>query len=186
MKEIWQNQELEGMTMSLEDIRRKAGKLRRRILWRNAREFAAAALVVPVMSYFAWRVATGLTRVAAIVCIAGVLYVVVQLYRRGSARNLPADLAASGWVAFYRRELERQRDLLASVWSWYLAPLIPGLALFIVGGLLQPAAHLRHTGLFIGGYAILAALAFAVIGWLNQHAARRLQRAIDELNALER
>jgi hypothetical protein len=44
---------------------------------------------------------------------------------------LPAEMGREYGIAFYRRELEKQRDLLRGIWKWYLGPLIPGLALFV-------------------------------------------------------
>jgi hypothetical protein len=46
-------------------------------------------------------------------------------------------------------------------------------------------AQLRHFGLSLAVFNFVAALIFVLVWRLNQRAARRLQRQIDELNALE-
>ena len=106
--------------------------------------------------------------------IAGALYVNWHLHRTGSSRSLPADLGLASGIEFYRRELERQRDLLDTIWAWCLGPIIPGPVVFIV------AYHL-HIGLSLA----TTALVFVLVWMANQQAARKLQRRIDELNALE-
>ena len=117
--------------------------------------------------------------------ITGMLYLMVQLHRKGSARNLTSDLGLASGLDFYRRELERQRDLVGSVWSWYLGPLIPGWVVLMVAFARTNPGHLRHFGLSLAGFNLFAALAFVFVWKLNQRAARSLQRQIDELNGLE-
>jgi hypothetical protein len=186
MKNLWQSQKTEITPMSLNEIHSKARKFQTRIRWRNGREFAGGLLAAAFMAYFAWHASDGLNRTAACLCIAGITWVMIQLHRRGSARNLPSEMGNASYLDFHRRELERQRDLLGSVWSWYLAPLAPGLALFIAGGLTAAPGHLQHARLFVGGYAAFVVLVFGSIVWLNRRAARHLQTSIDQLNALER
>jgi hypothetical protein len=83
----------------------------------------------------------------------------------------------------------RQRDLLSSVWKWYLLPFAPGMILFLLGLLKfvldQPASHLHYSlialvfGLTFAGCAGV----FALVGALNHWAAKDLQRKIDALDA---
>jgi hypothetical protein len=46
------------------------------------------------------------------------MYMVYQLHRKASSAGAPADLGWKSCAAFYRAELERQRDALRSVWKW--------------------------------------------------------------------
>ena len=122
-----------------------------------------------------------LTRVACGLIIAGALYVMWRLHQRGASRNVPAEMGLASGLEFHRRELARQRDLLRSVWSWYLAPVIPGLVVLMLARARINPGHLRPIGLS----SALIALLFIFVWWLNHQAARRLQSRIDELNALE-
>ena len=70
-------------------------------------------------------------------------------------------------LAYHRRELMRQRALLQSVWSWYLAPLVPGLLVFGKG------VSSKHDSRFIV-YMCMFALVFGGVGWLNHRGAVRL------------
>jgi hypothetical protein len=130
IQNVWQNQPVENMTMPLEEIRRKSGKFEKRIKRRNLREYAGAAIGIAAYTFYIFKFDSLVIRAGCVLVIAGALYVVVQIYNRASPGTLPADLAFTASLEFHRRELVRQRDLLRSVWRWYLGPLIPGLAVF--------------------------------------------------------
>ena len=74
---------------------------------------------------------------------------------------------------------ERQRDLLRSVWSWYLLPFVPGL-LFLHVGFMQAQSASTARFIVLGG---VAAAAMAGIHFLNRYAASRIQERIDRLRA---
>ena len=186
LKNVWQNQKVEGIRMSAEDIRRKAGKFRKKIFWRNAREYVAALVVVTFFGYQFGHATDTLTRVGLGLTIAGMVSVAWQLYRRGSSRSLPTEMGLASGLEFFKRELERQRDLLRSVAKWYLGPLIPGLLVILVGTARANPRHLPYIGLFFAGYCLLVVFGFVLIWKLNQQGAGKLQRRIDELDALQK
>ena len=154
---------VEHTQMTLTEIREKARKFRRKILFRNLREYAAIAVVVAFFG-FSMGKSPPFMRAGAWLCIAGVLYVAYQLHRRGSAKTMAADLAPASCLDFHRRELERQRDLLLGIWFWYLGPMIPGLALIVVGAGMANPGHLKHARVFLGLYSTAVALFFFQIG----------------------
>jgi len=185
-RNVWKNQPVENVTMSLEDLRRRAAKFQRRIWWRNAREYAAFAIVVVVFGYYIKLIPFPLARAGSVLTIAGALYVAWQLHRRASSENAPGAAGFEDCISFHRRGLERQRAALDSVWRWYLGPLIPGLAVFGAGTAIAEPLPIRYR-------LLTAAIMFALVGgvfWLvaqlNRSGARKLQTQIDELKALER
>ncbi|MGO8816999.1 MAG: hypothetical protein ACLQVG_20350 [Terriglobia bacterium] len=181
LKSIWQNQPTEGIQMSIDEIRSRAGKFQTNVSWRNAREYVAAVIVVSIFAFDFWRTSDVLARVAFGLIIAGAIYVMWHLHQQGAARSVPAELGIASGLEFYRRELERQRDLLRSVWSWYLGPMLPGLVVLMLA-----RARNGPLGLWrIGLTSALIAVIFVSAWWLNDRAARKLQSRIDELNALE-
>jgi hypothetical protein len=188
MKNLWQSQPTEPPKIHPEDFRRKMDKFERRIFWRNMREYAAGVVVIVGFGYFGFKLHGLLVRVGAGLIVAGALAVMFELHRRGSVRTAPADLGLSTCIDFHRKSLERQRDALRTVWTWYLLPFVPGLAVFEIGSAInQWEAH--PVGL---EYFVLASLVSpAIIGavffgiWrLNQWGAGKLQKRIDELTAL--
>ena len=181
LKAVWQNQPSEGMRMSIEEIHRRAGKFQKKINWRNAREYVAALVVIVIFGFDFWHTSDALARVAFGMIIAGTRYVMWQHQKRGASRSQPAEMGLASGLQFYRQELKRQRDLVRSVASWYLGPMVPGLVVLMVARARTNPGHLRPIGLS----SALIALIFVSAWWLNQRAARRLQSRIDELNALE-
>ena len=102
-RNLWQSQERENVTISLEEIRLRAARFERRIWWRNFREYAAGVLLI------AWFFATlhlwhGLDLLGPVLMLAGVIYIMIQLRRRGTVRSLPADADTSSVESL---ELER-------------------------------------------------------------------------------
>jgi drug/metabolite transporter (DMT)-like permease len=161
--------------MPLEEVHARARKLRRRVRFRNLREYAAAAVAMVVFGLSTRSVPNPVMRIGAGLMIAGMLYVVYQLHKRGSSREITGDC-----LEYYRRELERQRDAVSSVWRWYLGPMIPGLLVIALGSL-HKSRSTGHTW-FVLVYLAVCGPAFYGIGKLNQRAGRRLQRQIDELD----
>ncbi len=181
MRELWQDQKTEGVRMSVAEVQANAGKFQRSIRSRNAREYVAAAVVVVFFGFEFWRAGDMLVRTGFVLLIAGVVYMVWQLHARGSSKTIPKDAGLSSYVDFQRRELERQRDALRSVWSWYLAPLVPGMAVLLTAfGLANPGRS-PHIWLVVGIEAFVMGAMCFLIAKLNGTAARKLQRQIDDL-----
>ena len=192
MPHLWRNQPVERVEISLEEIRRKAQKLENQVQVRNLWEYGAGAIVVAAFTYYLWLFHSPLVRIGCALEIAGTLFVMYTLHTKGSARLMPAKMAFRTCVEFHREELQRQCDLLRGVWSWYLLPFIPGLAIFLLGLFLyaidQPGAS-AHAWSIAKGFILTAtgcALVFLGVGQLNQWAVRKIQNEIDALNALER
>jgi hypothetical protein len=182
-QQIWQCQPVEGIKMSAEVLRQRSGKFERMFRWRNVREYVASLLAAMGFGYFFVTTHAVLFRIAYVLFIAGLGWVVFQLHRKGSARSMPAAMGTSTCLQFFRAELERQRDVVKNVWPWYLAPLVPGFVILT-------AAYMRALP-FPAGLASavwldgVVALLFFVVWKMNRRAARRLQRVIDELYAVE-
>jgi hypothetical protein len=183
MQDIWQCQPLEGIKMSAEEIRNRATKFEKKVYWRNVRENTAGAIAIVWLGFYFAGEHRMLDRSAFALLIAGMVYVMYQLHRQGAARNMPASMAARPSLGFYREELKRQRNLVSSVWSWYLGPFVPGLVLSAVASLAK-SMQLHHVAVVVFWYALIAA--FFVFAWrLNVRAARCLQRMIDQLPETE-
>ena len=180
-RDLWQNQEVEQVKISTEELRAKASKFQKRIRWRNVREYVAGWIVVVWFGFQAVRATTVIPRISFGLIVAGALYIVWYMHTRGQARGLPPDMGRETCVEFHRRELERQRDLLRDIWKWYLGPLLPGLALLVIWQIVHVRPERRWYSVT---YGVLCAVLFWGVGLLNRRAARRLDRQIDELKSL--
>ena len=183
VQKLWQEQPVEGLQMSVEEIRRRAGKFERRIVRRNRRETLGCILVSGLFAYFMIGNHDLLFRIAYGLFIAGMIWVAVQLQRKGSIRNLPPTLGASTSLHFFRTELERQRDAVRNVWPWYLAPLVPGYLMLTIAYAIAFPQPVRWIG--VAAFDGFVVLIFVGVWKMNQRAARCLQKSIDELNAAE-
>lgn len=171
--------------MSLADVHLHAQRFQSRIRNRNMIEYVAAGSVV---AFFVWMIATvpePIVQVGAGLIMAGALYVCWQLYRLGrAATRSELDAGAQSWAAFHRGELARQREALRTVWSWYLAPFVPGVLVFLAGVSFteaNPAPFPARLAVFLAGLGIMAAV-FAAIAWLNAQAVKKLDAQIAALD----
>jgi hypothetical protein len=185
---LWQSQLTQTPSISPEDIRHTMRKYERRILRRNIREYAGGIFVVVAFGFCEWKLPAPLFRLGSGLAVAGALYVMFQLHQGASVRSAPADLGLSTCIEFHRQVLERQRDALRDVWSWYLLPLVPGPAVIMIGTAVnQWNAHPVGMGHLVMGYGVLTGLIGAIlfaVWMLNQRGAARLQVQIDEMIAL--
>lgn len=171
--------------MSLADVHLHAQRFQSRIRSRNMMEYGAAAFVIAAFAWMAVTIPEPIVRVGAALIIAGALYVCWKLHELGRAATRgELDAGAQSWAAFHRAELTRQRDALRTVWSWYLAPFVPGMLVFLAGVSFteaNPAPLPARLGVFLAGLGIMAAV-YAVIWWLNAIVAKRLDSEIAALD----
>jgi len=189
----WQQLPGEPPRFTPEELRGRISKFERTILRRNLREYFAAAFVLAVFAYYAWIFPTLLLRIGCGLLIVGTAYVITQLHRRASTRPVPVDMGLQNCLDFQRSQLANQRDALNAVWSWYLLPFVPGMAVFLIGlfqftkNITEAAGKPFHAGAALLGFAIVTGCVtaiFILIGMLNHRAARKLQLQIDDLDQL--
>lgn len=178
-QQIWQSQPVEGIKMSVEEIRRRAGKFERRIVWRNRREIAACVLVCGMFAYFMVGAPNMGFRISYGLFIVGMIWVAIQLQRKASVRGLPESMGAASALQFFRGELVRQRDSVRNVWPWYLAPTVPGYVVLNMAWIAARPARWWQAAVF----DVVVVGLFIGIWKLNRWGASCLQRKIDELDA---
>jgi hypothetical protein len=178
LNKLWQDQPAEKVPMTLEDIRNRASRLEKRVGRRNLREYAAAVVVLVVCIALGLREKNVIVLIGSGLMVLGTLYVVYHLHRYGTVRPMPSDLGLKDCLDFHRAELVRQRDLLRSVWWWYLLPFVPALALILIGRAIErPDRWLRALGM-----AAVFVATFIIVGKLNERVARRLQGRLDDID----
>lgn len=183
VQKLWQDQPVEGIKMSIEEIHRRSGKFERRIRWRNIREYVASLIAVALFAYFFATSNDALSRVTFGLFIAAMLWIVAALHWKGSSKKLPQGVDTLTGLRLYRTELERQRDVVRSVWWWYLAPLVPGFVVYTIGHAVKMPSPAAWLGLAL--MDLIVAGMFYVIWRMNMRAGRCLDKMIAELNAAE-
>lgn len=179
LKNLWKDQAMTTTALSPGQLRSGATRLRRRVVLRNALEYAVCALVIAGFAFHFVRFPAPFMRVGSVLVIAGTLVVAWQLHRRASSTPLPGDAGARSWLDFQRAQLMRQRDALRSAWLWYIGPLVPGVVVFRWG----VETELGAGAPFARGWLADAAIAAVFLGVLalNLYGARKLQRRLDAL-----
>jgi hypothetical protein len=177
LQALWQSQPPDGNTIALNLIRQMAEGLEHRVARRNRREYIGAAIVVAVFGWQMYTLPSLVPRIGAGMSIAAAIAVAYMIHRWGTTRTLPSDLALTSALAFHRGQLERQRDLLRSVWWWYLLPFAPGVLVLEIG---QALAQPERTSRIIALSVVMLLLMVGIYA-LNLRAAARIQRQIDRL-----
>ena len=183
VQELWQTQPVEGIKMSADEIRRRANRFEHKIWWRNAREYVASVIATGLLGYFLVMAQDWLSRLTFALFIGAMVWIVVSLHWKGSAKKLPEGVDTLTGLRLYRAELERQRNVVRSVWWWYLAPLVPGFVVYTIGY----GMTVQHAGGWAGLIFLDAAVAglFLWIWKMNVKAERCLTRMIEELRMAE-
>lgn len=186
LSDLWSGEAAEAHFTEPAALERKQTEFERRVRRRNLTEYLAGGLVIPVFAWIGWLTAQAGEAVLTLGWVLGIAGMVVVLTAlRHRAGNLPHRPEAD-CRSHLRAQLEHQRKALASVPRWYLAPLVPGVAVVLVGSVLPVA---RDAGwvpaLFAFALpALFVATIFAGIAWLNRRAARALEAEIAALDAL--
>jgi hypothetical protein len=177
LRRLWKSQADDLPGVSLDIVQARSRMLERRVYRRNIGEYAAALVVVVFVIPRILTAPNGVLAAGGGVLLAGIAYVIYQMHLSGSARTMPADLGVRSCVEFHRAELERQRDLLQNIWTWYLLPFWPGMGLILIGSTLEQPERWP----FALGTAVLAVLMAFQIAWMNKRSAKTLQEMIDRL-----
>jgi hypothetical protein len=177
IRRLWQSQADDLPGLLLETVQTRSRMLERRVRGRNIGEYAAALVVVAFVLPRIWTAPNSVLAAGGAVLLAGIAYVLYRMHASGSARTMPSDLATRSCVEFHRAELERQRDLLQNIWTWYLLPFWPGMGLILIGATMERPDRWP----FALGTAVLAVLMAFQIAWMNRRSARTLQEMIDRL-----
>jgi hypothetical protein len=179
--QVWQNQPVESVSMSVEEIRNKALKFEGRIRWRNKRETIAALVAIGIFIFYIVKFPSPAARTGSALVIAGLIYVIWRMNGMAAPATTPVSMGFDTWVGFHRRELERQRDALRSIWRWYLLPMLPGILVFSLGVIL-PKMHRLADVWRAAPFSLMLVAFFWFVIQANLRGARRLQEQIDELD----
>ncbi len=183
-KQAWQASVAIAGAPPLEEVREGADKFYRTIRRRNLIEYVACVIVVVAFTIYVFWLPHVLQKVGSALVVVATFYAGWQLHRRASAEP-PEKAGTMPLLLFSRAQMVRQRDALRSVFWWYLLPFLPGLMLLMSAG--GARARGAEAGTLTGGGVIAMIVTLAMFGflwWINQVAARKLQRHIDEVDAL--
>jgi hypothetical protein len=183
-RKLWQDQPLEGMTMSLKQVHERIEKLSRIVRRRNLIGGFACLTVLLGFAYF-FTVLTDpierIERIGAALTVLGAGYIMYQLIcGKMKRQSATAEGQAEAGVSFYRSELQRQRDFHQGAWLWSrILIFAPGPFIFFIGVAKANPTHIRPL---VIEAAIAAALLIAAIP-RNLRLARKFQQELDALSS---
>jgi hypothetical protein len=183
-KQAWQaSVEIAGAP-PLDEVRRGADKFYRRLRLRNAIEYVACVVVIVVFTSYIFTLPHILHKVGSALVVLAAIYTPWQLHRRASAVR-PEAAGTMPIYQFVRGQLVRQRDALRGIFWWYVLPFLPGMALVFLGNGFDREMNAAGPPTWVRWLVFAAIFAFlAFVVWLNRLGARKLQKRIDEIDAL--
>ena len=181
IRNVWQTQPSEGANMLLEQVRKKITKFERE--QRRIKIVGRIAAIIVLAVLGSWFFFGGESAsIGTALVLAGFVYAWRWVGRRRAPKVLPTDCGLERSVDFYRGELARERNTQRGMWRAYLA-VLPGLVVAIAGIQHGRTAHFAQH--FVTTAASVVAV--CLLCWLfNLQDARRLQRRIDDLDAMVR
>jgi hypothetical protein len=180
---LWQGQELENPTMTLQAIRMLVRNDREHV--RNGLLFGLVLVVVEVLAFgrFALTAKNDVIRAGEVIVMLGLAWMAWRMWRRQFGQRLPdASASTQTLIAFHRAQLVRRR--IGFGWmAVTAAPVFMGIAVSFYGGwLLNPAPLLPHLAPLLA----LSAAWFVAAWFIQRRQARRLQGQIDDLDEISR
>jgi len=165
--------------MSVETLRARADAFHRKTRLRNVIGFAVCAGSAVVLAFAASQAPTDVIRAADLIMVAGAVWMGWWIGRLWPTALPEGQVTGLQLLDFQRAALQRQRTSFARL-LFLGAPMLIGLAVAIAGLALKAGrGELTPILVFLGVWLLAA-------GWLNHRLQSKLQRQIDELDALRR
>jgi len=171
---------LEAPMTNLSDVFARTQALMKKIRRRTLKGYAVCFVMIVSFGWFVFIFPNPLQRVGSGLTLVATLYVAYQLYERRNGK-LPSGTGLSACTAFYRKELERQRDFHRGIWFWSrLVIMVPGYILLLIGLAMAYPELARGLAAIAGAFIVLCIVAVP----MNLKLSRKYQRQIDEVDAL--
>ena len=185
-KKIWQDQPMESIEISLDEIRRKAQKFQTKSRLKVLAGMVIGLFLFVLFAHMSAEVPDVVPRIGWGMLSLWGLYCAYQTYKWIWPRKPAEDTTLSTSLDFYRSELERRRDYERNIWRRSgLTFCFLGLALALIPELI-PALQTPRLLLKAAPFFTLLAIWFVLFFYVRKRNRLKLQREIDELTALEK
>ena len=179
LRALWQGQPASIVQFTAEQLRGRAAQFERQTRRRYRRDQASFAVAAILFGGAMIAIDGALMRLGSALLLLWAVYGIWGLHRYARALAVPTDASVQTCVAFHRRQLERQRDVVRG-WPLGVGLAMPGIVLVAIAGSLGP----RHApwSMTIG---VIGIVAFVYLPMLidGQVLAGRWQQEIDALEA---
>jgi hypothetical protein len=163
---LWQQldrpkSEKQEVVKVMELVESRARNFDRTILWRNVREYVAAAIGTVIFAFFAANAGNRLAQVGYALVAASGLWIILFLWLMQRTKRAPMP-ESSGEV--YKKALlakyDRQILLTRTAWAWYVLPGDTGLVIAALG-----YDHAPVLGYIMAGFFFICGVAVAIVNW---------------------
>lgn len=184
LKALWRSQPTEVPTMPAAYVRHRVTELDKAFRIRNVLEQGACVLALVWCAVVVATAPDVWMQIGVSLLLLGVAYSLFQWRRRVAAQRPQASESASNGIAFYRRELERKRDIHRTLWRWYLLPMMPG-AVVVLAWNIFGNPDMRDTPTHWIALTVTA-IWIAIFLFYERAKAAECQREIDALASMEK
>ena len=187
LKTIWQDQPTEAPTMTLETIRLKAKQYRTKTRRALFGSISTVVIVVALSVFGILHTSNAGSRLVFAVAIAWALAGQSFLHRGMWSASLPVDATFSTGLEFYRREVERQQDLVRRILEWSFGPVVLSICTLIVTFFeMTSGGSLRMRAISIGPFTILFIIWIILFFVFQSRGQRKIRRELDELSDIDK
>ncbi len=147
------------------ELKDKLIDINKKIKRRNVTEISAAALMIPIFAYMAFRYDQPLLKIGALVIVVGMFLII---YRLLTSRRRTPDInntTVLDYLTDRQRYIKIQIKLISSVLYWYILPCYTGMILMFLGFNTTPI----HTSINI----MFATTVCTIIYIMNKRAVNR-------------
>lgn len=178
IQEIWKESGFDIVAPTSDELIRKEARLRAAVYRSNLLEYVAGLLLFAISSYFAIQAASGVALAGWVLTMVATVFIMTNLYFRSRGDG---PVFGDDTTAHYLANLIRRRDLLGSIWKWYILPLVPGFVLLRIAmhGLVPADQQMFHYS-----YDVIALIFAVALDVWNRKRAKELDAEIVAIRRL--
>ncbi len=183
--------EQQDLTRLVESLEKETNKVEKSIKRRDIMEISIALLLIPVWAWKLFYSASLLQTIGLWVAIIACLYIPYKLLKARQVESAKDDSLLS-FLFVEKSKLEKQKQLLETVATWYLGPLTLAIVLITAGGRVDETG-LPQISQQLAIYYLFVAVLYVGIYYMNKTAAKKkfaplidkVNQKIQELKSLE-
>lgn len=142
---------------------------------------ACVVVCAAFLAYALFLDVPSVARAGMVITVLGAAFVAVFIWRHLRVRPIARDLDFPATVAVYRADMHRRVRLSRSYLAWYVAPIMIGPAIWIVGSSLLAPGGVRRAVIAASAFVIVA----CVMGLVPRGMAAKTQKRIDQLACVQ-
>jgi hypothetical protein len=182
IEDLWVSERMDIPRITVDYVRHRAAEHDRRISRSNAMQWIVIVFACTAILFYVWQVQVLAVRAGLMLILVYVVRTSITWHRKSRPETVSADFGVLSALAFYRRQLERQRDVRDFDWRVWLGGMTAAAAfegLLIVGG--NKPWSLMRFGIMLS----VTAVGLAIYSFFELRQRRELEQEIRALDTLK-